>query len=148
KLAKQTYVLSIIVLLGAIGSIYYSIAAFLTLLIALLGKEWVMYRQRASERQKAALYRPLDRGIIVLAMVPNSPADRSDIEIGEIILKVDDRVVSDSQSFYAALQRSTANCKLDVVSHDGEVRFVHGTYFAEEPHELGILFIEERYVGT
>lgn len=148
KLAKQTYVLSIIVLLGAIGSIYYVIAAFLTLLIALLGKEWMMYRHRVSERQKSALFRPLDRGVKVLAMVPNSPADRLDIEIGEIILKVNDQVVSDSQSFYAALQRSTANFKLDVVSHDGEVRFVHSTYFAEEPHELGILFIEERYAGT
>lgn len=148
KLAKQTYVLSIIVLLGAIASLYYAVAAFLTLLIALLGKEWIMFRQRASERQKAALYRPLDRGVKVFAMVPNSPADKLDIEIGEIILKVNDRVVSDSQSFYAALQRSTANFKLDVVSHDGEVRFVHSTYFAGEPHELGLLFIEERYVGT
>lgn len=148
KLSKQTYLLSIFILLGAVASLYYPVAAFPTIFIALICKEWITYRHKSSEGKKTALFRPLDRGVKVLGMLPNSPADRLDIAVGEVILKVNDQHVSDSHSFYAALQTSTANFKLHVIDYDGEVRFVHGTYFAEEPHELGILFIEERHTAS
>src|SRR5699024_4814766 len=100
----NTYLLSILILIGAGVSLFYPFVSFLTIIIALIGKEWMMYRHKTKDRQASAIFRPLDRGIKVFAMIPNSPAERIGIEIGETILKVNNMVITDSFQFYEALQ--------------------------------------------
>ncbi len=47
-------------------------------------------------------------------------------------------------SFYKALQKNRAYCKLEVFDVNGEIRFVQGALFEGDHHELGILTIEDK----
>jgi len=76
-------------------------------------------------------------------MIPDSPADRLGILVGETILKVNGVVVTNSTEFYGALQASGAYFKLDVIDENGEVRFINSAFFEEDHYELGIIFAEK-----
>lgn len=143
KITKRTYVLVVIVIAGAITSIFYPFVSFITILVALVGKEWMTYRHKVRDRESSPMFHPLDKGIKVFAMMPNSPVERLGIKVGEIILKVNNVNVTNSSEFYEALQTSKTNFKIDVLDENGEIRFVHGTFFAEDHYELGLLFIEQ-----
>lgn len=145
RIGRATFWLSLLVLLLAIISIYIPMLAFVAILVAIIGKEWITYRHKVQDRKKSPLFTPLDKGVKVLAMIPNSPADRLGILVGEVILKVNGKVVTNSTQLYEALQNSGAFFKLDVLDYDGEVRFINSAFYEEDHHELGIIFPEEPY---
>lgn len=143
RIGKATFWLSIIVLLGAFASLYIPGLTIASIIIAILGREWITYRHKINERKQPAFFSPLDNGVKVLAMIPDSPADRLGILVGETILKVNGVVVTNSTEFYGALQASGAYFKLDVIDENGEVRFINSAFFEEDHYELGIIFAEK-----
>ncbi len=143
KLAQSTLYLSLVVLAIAIGSLFYPFLSFVAIFIALLGKEWMTYRHRMKDRKSSAYFTPLNQGVKVLTVMPNSPADRLGILVGETILKVNGQLVTNSSQFYEALQNSGAFFKLDILDYQGEVRFVNSAFYEEDHHELGVIFAED-----
>ncbi len=81
-------------------------------------------------------------GCTVLGVLPNSPAEKMDIKIGETIVKVNGVKVNDETGFYHALQMNSAFCKLDVLNSDGEVRFAQGALYDGNHHQLGVLLVK------
>ena len=145
KLGRATLLLGFLVLLCAIGSLFFPVFSLVAIILSIVGKEWITYRHRLQDRRKPAFFRPLDEGIKVLDTIPNSPADRLEILTGEIILKVNGTIVTDSTQLYKALQNSGAFFKLDVLDYNGEVRFIHSAFYEEDHHELGIIFAEKPF---
>lgn len=143
KLSQSTLYLSLVVLTVSIGSLFYPFLSFVAIFIALIGKEWMTYKHRIKERKNSAYFTPLNQGVKVLATIPNSPADRLGILVGETILKVNGQVVTNSSQFYEALQNSGAFFKLDILDYRGEVRFLNSAFYEEDHHELGIVFPED-----
>lgn len=142
KLGRANWFLSVTVLLIAIVSIYYPYASILAVFVAIIGKEWMMYRHKKADKYKQAFFAPLDQGVKVLATLPDSPADRLGIDVGETITKVNGQSIQTATQFYEALQNSGAFFKLDILDHQGEIRFIHRAFYDEDHHELGIIFIE------
>jgi len=145
KIAQSSLVLSLIVMLFALASLYYPVLSFIAILIAILGKEYVTYRHKLKDRQKSPFFTPLNRGVKVLAIKPNGPAERLGISVGETILKVNGQAIEDANQFYEALQNSGAFFKLDVLDVYGEVRFVTSAFFEQDHYELGITFPEKPF---
>lgn len=143
KLGQETLYISSVVLLCAAGSLFFPVLSFVAILLAIVGKEWMTYRFRMKDRKQPAYFTPLDKGVRVLATIPDSPADRLGIMIGETITKVNGTVVANSAEFYEALQNSGAFFKLDVLDHQGEVRFVNSAFYEEDHYKLGIVFPED-----
>lgn len=81
-------------------------------------------------------------GLRVVAVVPNTPADRMGVLMGEIISKINGVPVRSEEEFYQALQINATYCKMDVLNHDGEVRFVKGMVHENDLHNIGLLFLE------
>lgn len=145
KLGQATLLLSMIVLAFAIASLFYPILTIVAIIVAILGKEWITFRHRLRDRKKAAYFGPVNKGLKVLAIYPNSPAERLGIEIGEVILKVNGVTIHSTKEFYEALQNSGPFFKLDILDHQGEVRFLTSAFYEEDHHELGIIFPEKPY---
>lgn len=143
KIGQATLLLSMIVLAFAIASLFYPLLTIFAIVIAILGREWIMFRHRQHDRQKPAFFTPVNKGVKVLAVYPNSPAERLGIEIGEIILKVNGEVIDNSKQFYEALRNGGPFFKLDILDHQGEVRFVTSAFYEEDHHELGLIFPEK-----
>lgn len=145
KLAKSILLLAFIVLLLAAGSIYISWLSLIAVIVAILGREFINYMFRTNDKQKRPYFTEMHQGLKVLGVIPGSPADRLDILVGEVITKVNGRPVNNTDQFYESLRQSGAFIKLDVVDDNGEVRFINNAVYEEDHHELGIIFITDRY---
>lgn len=143
RVGYATFWLSLLVLACAFSSLFFPYLAFAAIFIAIIGKEWITYRHKLKDKKKPAFFSPLNKGIKVLATIPNGPADRLGIVVGETILKVNGNIVTNPTQFYEALQNSGAFFKLDVLDHKGEVRFINSALYEEDHHELGIIFPEK-----
>lgn len=145
RIGQATMVVSLLVWICAIASLYYPILSFAAILVGIIGKEWVTYQHKRKDQMKPSLYHPLDKGIKVLAVIPESPAARLGIQIGETILKVNGSPVLNKKEFYEALQNSGAFFKLAILDIHEEIRFVNSPFYEEDHHALGIVFAEEPY---
>lgn len=143
KLGQANWLLAVIVLLVVIVSMYLPYVSIIAIIVAIIGKEWIMYRHKRADKNQQAIYVPLNQGVRVLATIPHSPADRLGIEIGETITKVNGHPIHTAAQFYESLQNSGAFFKLDVIDHQGEVRFIHSALYEEDHHELGIVFVNQ-----
>lgn len=145
KIGKQKLILSIFILVIAIAGYFYYILSIVAIVIAIIGSEWITYRNRIRDKYEAPILAPANNGVKILATLPGSRAEELAILPGEIITKVNGIQVSDSRQFYKALQQSGAFFKLDVIDINGEVRFLQSAFFAEDHHGLGLIFPEAPY---
>lgn len=142
---KQKLMLAVFVLVIAIASYFYYVLSVVAIIVAIVGSEWITYRNRIRNKYGAAVLAPVNEGVKVLATLPDSRAQELEILPGEIIAKVNGIKVSNSQQFYKALQQSGAFFKLDIIDNNNEMRFIQSAFFAEDHHDLGLIFPEPPY---
>lgn len=143
KLSKHITTLAIIVLLIAIGSLYVPWLSLVAVMLAILGREYITYKQRISDNEKTAYFTNLNKGIKVLAVIPGSSAERLNILAGEVITKVNGIDVNNPNMFYEALQQSGAFFKLEVIDDREEVRFIQSAFYEDDHHKLGLVFVDQ-----
>jgi hypothetical protein len=125
-----------------IAAIFYPLAAVAVVILAIIGREWIRLQQRRSDEKAPALFTKRTQGLVVLGIIPHSPAEKMGLKVGEVIIKVNGIAVSEVHKFYEALQvNNRAFCKLEVIDENGEVRFTQRALYDNEHHELGILFV-------
>lgn len=137
--------LGIAVLLLAIGSIYLFWLNALSIIVAIVGREFIVFKHRSQEQLQTGLFTRHKNGLQVLSVMPHSPAERLGISTGELIVKVNGLPIQTVDEFYKALQRSGANYRLDVVDEFGEIRIVQSALFAGEHYKLGLIFVDDPY---
>src|SRR5699024_3729980 len=127
KISKQTLYLGIFILILASASFYYPIFSFIAILIAIIGKELITIKYKVKSKKGEKYYAPLNQGLKVLAIIPNTPAERLNILVGETIARVNNIEVNNEKEFYRALQDKSASFKLDVLNKNQEVRLITGS---------------------
>ncbi|WP_258000250.1 PDZ domain-containing protein [Bacillus sp. Marseille-P3661] len=135
--------LSMIVLTLTVAAYWYPILAVGAAVVALIGREWITIRQRSADEDQVSFFANRDTGMVILGVIPGSPADRMSLQIGEVVTKVNGQVVRSEKEFYEALQVNRAFCKLEVLDYNGEVRFANRSLYDGEHHELGLLFVHD-----
>ncbi|WP_227937290.1 PDZ domain-containing protein [Alkalihalobacillus deserti] len=138
--------LSLILALFAIGSFYIPILAVVLGGLAIVGRELLSYQAKIREEKQPIFFSTQSKGCIVLGVLPNSPAEKMKIAIGETIVKVNGQPVNSETTFYEALQINSAFCKLEVLNHDGEIRFAQGALYDGGHHQLGVLLVKDDVV--
>ncbi|MGY0693545.1 PDZ domain-containing protein [Virgibacillus sp. FSP13] len=145
KLATSIGTLGVLVLLLASLSMVVSWISLVAVLVAIIGREFISYKHRIRDKAKVPYFNISANGLKVLAIIPDTPADRLGILTGETIYKVNGQKVLDVAGFYRALQANGAFFKLDIVDDSGEIRFVQSAFYQGDHHELGVLFAKEKY---
>lgn len=145
KIGNAILLLACVVLVTAAGSIYITWLSLISVILAILGRELINGLYRVKEKQHLPYFYNQKQGISVLAVIPGSPADRIDIQPGEIIKKVNGNSIENEAAFYQNLQTGGAFFKLEVIDDDGEMRIVQSALYEGEHHELGIIFVKEPY---
>lgn len=145
KLAKSFYVLGLVVIVLAVGSIYLSWLSMVAVLVAILGREYINYKHRTADKSKNAYFSQVESGLKVLAVTPGTPGDRLGILVGETIMKVNGQKINSVKEFYVALQESGAYFKIDIIDDANEVRFVQSALYEGDHHKLGLVFTGNPY---
>ncbi|RYG74405.1 PDZ domain-containing protein [Lentibacillus lipolyticus] len=147
SMARSVLILAMAVLFLAVGSIYAGWLSLAAVLTGIIGREYINYRHRLADRAKMPFFHKNGRGMKVLAVIPDTPADRLGIVAGETVTKVNGMEISDMDTFYYALQESGASFKLEIIGDNGEVRFLQSALYEEDHHELGIITANSRSQG-
>ncbi|MDR7073109.1 PDZ domain-containing protein [Fictibacillus barbaricus] len=144
-LGKQVLLLGVIVLAIATAGHFFELPLLLAISIAagLAGRELITLVTSQRDDTRPSYFVQRDKGLIILGVVPGTPAAKMGLKIGEVIVKANGVVLTQETSLYRALQVNAAYCKLEVLDLNGEVRFVQGSLYQNEHHQLGVLLVHD-----
>ncbi|WP_332629905.1 PDZ domain-containing protein [Halalkalibacter flavus] len=135
--------LGIVFALLAAGSYFVPFLAVLLGGLAIVSRELLSYYAKKLDDKLPAFFSSQTKGCVVLGVLPGSPAEKMNIVVGETIVRINGQEVFDQTSFYEALQINSAFAKVDVLNHEGEVRFAKGALYDGEHHQLGVLLVKD-----
>ncbi|MBJ7571528.1 serine protease [Bacillus halotolerans] len=141
--AKRVCILGLIVSALGAASLLWTPLAGAAACAAVLGRIFLSVKQRVNDNAAPFYFSKRDQGLMVLGIIPNTPAEDLELKIGEIITKVNGVPVKHVSDFYEALQRNRAYVKLEIIGLNGEIRFDQRASYEGEHHELGILFVKD-----
>ncbi|KHF26805.1 Cell division topological determinant MinJ [Anoxybacillus sp. BCO1] len=141
--AKRIGWLALVVSVLAIGSYWFKPLAIVAAVLAIVWREWIALSAKLYEQKRPPYFTKRTNGLVILGVLPDTPAHKMALSVGEVIVKVNGTPVATEKEFYAALQQNRAFCKLEVLNESGEVRFAQTALFEGEHHELGLLFVRD-----
>ncbi|EXJ23580.1 Cell division topological determinant MinJ [Alkalibacterium sp. AK22] len=146
--AKNALVRDFLFLAGA-GVLFFALSFWLPifaaagLLLLLAGGVFVLYRHRLRERQWTFRFGPAEEGLRVVAVRPESPAEKMGIEIGDTLIESNQVTLYSANDFTESLFSSKSYCKLKVRRIDGELIMVERALYEDDPHDLGLILLEQ-----
>lgn len=132
----------LIALLSVVG-FWYPLVSIVVAALSIIGREAISLMLRLKDDNLPFYFSKKNNGLMIIGIIPESPADKLGLQVGELVSKVNGVMVRDEQALYEALQKNRAHCKLEVLDTNGEVRFVQRALYEGDHHELGILFVQE-----
>ncbi|MDQ0199043.1 PDZ domain-containing protein [Neobacillus ginsengisoli] len=142
-LGRRVLFLGIFTALLSVAGYWYPLVSIGVAAFAVIGRELITLMQRIGDDNLPFYFSRKNNGLMILGIIPASPASKMGLQVGELISKANGLAVRDEKTFYEALQKNRAHCKLDVLDTNGEVRFVQRALFEGDHHELGILFVQD-----
>lgn len=120
-------------------------------LLCIIFHEVLVWYSSWEESLRSPLYVHDERGLLILGVIPSSPAEEMGIQSGEIIHGVNGVKVTTKEQLHQALQLNPAFCKLEVINLEGQSKFLKRALFSGEHHQLGIILAPDQdakyYVG-
>lgn len=124
-------------------SMFYPIFIPIVAVTALLTRELISIIQKLREDNKTNIYAQQQNGLVILGVIPQSPAEKMEVKVGEVVTKVNGIRVETAQQCYEALQQNSAFCKLEIINLSGELRFTQTSLYDGEHHQVGMLFVKQ-----
>ena len=84
-----------------------------------------------------------NHGVVVIGVVPQTPAAQMDLQPGDRVLTCNHIAVNNAAELYNAIQKEPTYCRLRLQQADGEIRLAETAIFAGAPHELGMILCPE-----
>lgn len=141
-LGKRIFAIGLITLGMVGGSYFLPILAIVAVAFAIVAREIVYQHQRMRDDAQPFFFSKRNKGLMILGVLPHTPAAKMGLKIGETITKANGMEVEGEIGFYKALQHNSAHCKLEVLDVNNEIRFVQRALYEGEHHELGLLFVQ------
>ncbi|OJF93103.1 PDZ domain-containing protein [Alkalibacterium sp. 20] len=113
------------------------------LVVMLVGGVYVLYRHRQRERKWAFKFGPDQDGLRVVAVRPNSPAERMSIEVGDVLVESNQIKLTSSEDLTESLFNNRSYSKLKLKRLDGELVIAETPIYEEDAHDLGLVTLEE-----
>lgn len=142
-IGKRVIALGVLVGLIGIGGYWLPLLSIVTVALAMIGREILTLRQRLGEEALPLYFARKNHGLMILGIIPESPASKMDLKVGEMITKVNGLAVREEEALYEALQRNRAHCKLEVLDTNGQIRFIQRALYEGDHYQLGILFVQD-----
>ncbi len=142
--ARKVLTLGIITLILSVIGYWYPLISIIVAALAIIGRELISLMQRLKDDNLPFYFSKKNNGLMIIGIIPESPADKMGLQVGELISKVNGVKIRDEQIFYEALQKNRAHCKLEVLDINGEIRFVQRALYEGDHYELGILFVQDQ----
>lgn len=141
KIGKATWMLGIAVILLALASFLWEPMALVALAAGCAGRLAISIYFAAKERKGNHAVVPQSTGVMIVDILPDSPAEKMGLLRGEVIRKVNGLTVANESELYEAIQVNAAHCRLEVLDHNREVRLRQHVIFRHDHHRLGLIVV-------
>jgi len=148
EIAAGLFWYAIVLLALAYGSVWWPPLMILAALFAFAGHEGLFLLSQRRENRTPPFFIQSPRGVKVMGIIPGTPAEEMGIQPGEVLVKVNGLPVRKREDLYPALHVNPAFCKMEVMTLQGEIKFVQCAVYAGHHHQLGIIVVpdeETRY---
>ncbi|WP_090743552.1 PDZ domain-containing protein [Mesobacillus persicus] len=135
--------LGVLVLAIAIAGYWFPLASIGAVAAAIIGRELIAFGQRVQDEGRPFYFSKQNQGVMILGVIPDSPAAKMALQVGEKVTKVNGVSVNDEKGIYEAIQRNAAHCKLEVIDTNGQIRLIQRALYVGDHHQLGILFVQD-----
>lgn len=129
-------------LLLAFCSLFWAPLALAALVAGAAGRLAVTIYFEMKQRQGNNVVAPQPLGVMIVDVLPDSPAHKMGLVRGEVIRKVNGLSVSNEMELYEAIQVNAAHCRLEVLDHSREVRLRQHVIFRHDHHRLGLIVVK------
>lgn len=141
RIGKAVKKLGIAMALFALLSMVWEPAAFAVLAFGVLCRLAISTYFAVQESKGIHAVTPHSQGIMIVDVLPDSPAYKMGLLKGEVIKKVNGLTVSNESELYEAIQVNAAHCRLEVLDHNREVRLRQHVIFRHDHHRLGLVIV-------
>ncbi len=142
KLGRAVVILGELVIIGGLVAYFVPILGFAILLVGLVARIGISIRFVTREQKDVYAVSAKSSGVMIAAVLPNSPAEKMGLDVGEIIRKVNGVEVHSERQLYEALQINAAHCRIEVLNHQNEVRLTQHVVYNGDHHRIGLLIAE------
>ncbi|QCX34446.1 PDZ domain-containing protein [Caloramator sp. E03] len=132
----------ILLVLSYLATKFY-IFNYVAALFAPLAHEGLILFERYREKNGEPLYKKSDEGIVVLDTIPLSPAESMGIRPGEIIIKVNNKIVKKIDDADEIFNEYPSFLWVEVIGIDGKRKILEFRDYKNSIRELGIITIPE-----
>lgn len=143
KIQKEFMGLFVIGVVGVIFSHFYPSASIWVTGILLVLGVFILYRHRRREKIGNVQYGPADTGLRVIAVRPDSPAERLNLSIGDLILTINDVDMINRAEFNEVLAYNRSYIKLRIQRKDDEIVIAETPLYDDDYNNLGLLILDE-----
>ncbi|QKS72277.1 hypothetical protein FLK61_37205 [Paenalkalicoccus suaedae] len=147
-LARRQLLIAVLVIATAALSVVSSIFLFATAAILLVGRLFTYVQFARRESQHTSIFNTREQGLVIVGIIPHSIADKSNLEVGDIVLKANGAPVATQRELYEALQLNSAFVKLEILGTDGQIRFAQSSVHQGAHYQLGCLFVPDDEAGN
>ncbi|MBT2729648.1 PDZ domain-containing protein [Bacillus sp. ISL-75] len=141
---RRVIALGVFVTLLSVAGYWLPLSSIVVAALAVLGRELITLMAMMKDDNLPFYFSKKNQGLMIIGVIPESPASKMGLQVGEIISKANGLLVRDEKVFYEALQKNRAHCKLEVLDTNGEIRFLQRALYEGDHHELGILFVQDK----
>lgn len=141
QVAKAVSTLGIGILVVGLAALLWQPLAVVALAAGVIGRIAIAVRFAMKERSGNYAVTPQSQGVMIVDVLPDSPADKMGLLRGEVIRKVNGIAIANESELYEAIQVNAAHCRLEVLDHNLEVRLRQHVIFRHDHHRLGLLVV-------
>lgn len=109
-------------------------------LLCIVIHEGIVWYSAWQEQERSPIFTHDQQGLLILGVIANSPAEALGIVPGEIVRQVNGVMVQTREELHEAFKKNPAFCNLEVVNLEGHSKFLRRPIFADEHHQLGLIF--------
>ncbi|MCH4824785.1 PDZ domain-containing protein [Planococcus halocryophilus] len=139
--SKAVTTLGVSIIVVGLGALIWQPLAVVALVGGVIGRMAIAVHFALKERSGNYAVTPQPQGVMIVDVLPGSPADKMGLLRGEVIRKVNGIAISNESELYEAIQVNAAHCRLEVLDHNLEVRLRQHVIFRHDHHRLGLLVV-------
>lgn len=144
KIARELGIIGVAAAILAAMSYWISEAAAVGAVFLIISGVAIIVHHRIRDRKAGYLYGPSDKGLRIVGIRPEAPAEKLNLKVGETLTECNNLALETEDDFYAALEANSVYCRLKVKGIDGELRLEETAVYDDDPYGMGLVFLPER----
>lgn len=116
----------------------YSIAGLIVLYII------TVLMVKRSDSKQDTWFSDAVNGLRVISIRPDTPAEKMGVQIGDLIVEVNNIKINSEDEFYKAILTSPTFCRLKVLNREERIKIMESAIYSDSPNELGVVLIKEK----